>query len=283
MLKGLTFLPSLAFAALIALPALAEEPTDVDRVVARVNGEEITVGSLIVAFDTLPEQYQALPKDMLFEGLLNQLIQQTALAQSHAPEVSKRITLTLANERRQLLASDVMEQVLEGAVTDADIQAAYDAKYAEGVDGMEYNASHILVETEEEAKAIIEELNNGADFAETAKAKSTGPSGPSGGELGWFSTGQMVKEFETAVLTMQPGQISDPVQTQFGWHVIILNEVRPKSAPALDTVRAEISDELRRAAIEAHIETLTDAANVERLDIEGLDMNVLGDLDALDN
>ena len=283
MLKGLTFLPSLAFAALVALPTLAEEPTDVDRVVARVNGEEITVGNLIIAFDTLPEQYQALPKDVLFEGLLNQLIQQTALAQSHGPEVSRRITLTLENERRQQLASDVMAKVLEETVSEADIQAAYDAKYADGTDGMEYNASHILVETEDEAKAIIEELNNGADFAELAKAKSTGPSGPSGGELGWFGTGQMVEEFESAVVAMQAGQISEPVQTQFGWHVISLNEVRPKSAPAFETVRAAISDEVRRSTIEAYIETLTDKADVERLDIEGLDMEVLGDIDALDN
>ncbi len=283
MRKGLTFLPSLALAAMIALPALAAEGPNADTVVARVNGEEITIGNMIIAYETLPQQYQDLPKDMLFDGILNQLIQQSVLSQSHGPDVSKRITLSLENERRQLLAGDVMKKIIAEDVTDADIQAAYDTQYANADGGMEYNASHILVATEEEAKAIAEELRGGADFAELAKAKSTGPSGPSGGELGWFSPGQMVPEFETAVTALTKGEISDPVKTQFGWHVITLNDKRKKAAPTLDEVRDTIASDLQRAAIEARIAKLTEAATVERPEIDGFDPEILGKPDVLDN
>ncbi len=283
MRKGLTFLPSLALATLIALPTLAAEEPNADTVVARVNGEEITIGNMIIAYETLPQKYQNLPKNLLFDGILDQLIQQNVLSQSHGPEVSKRITLSLQNERRQLLAGDVMKKIIAEDVTDADIQAAYDTQYANADGGMEYNASHILVETEEEAKAIAEELRGGADFAEMAKAKSTGPSGPSGGKLGWFSKGQMVPEFEAAVTSMTKGEISDPVKTQFGWHVIKLNDSRKKAAPTLDEVRDTIASDLQRAAIEARIAKLTEAATVERPEIQGLDPEILGKPEILDN
>jgi len=279
--KGLTFLPSLALLALLALPVAAAP--DADTVVARVNGEEITLGHMIVARATLPQEYQQLPTDVLYAAILDQLIQQVALQQSRTDDVPDLIRLQIENEKRSLLAADAIEGVMAGAGAEADIQAAYDAKYADGFGGDEFHAAHILVETEEEAKAIKADLDAGADFAESAKEKSTGPSGPGGGDLGWFALGAMVPEFETAVLTLGSGEVSDPVQTQFGWHVIILNEKRKSAAPELDAVREELTTKLRQDAVEARIEELTAAATVERPEVEGLTHDLIQNLDLIGN
>ncbi|MCA0870385.1 peptidylprolyl isomerase [Seohaeicola saemankumensis] len=280
--KGLTFLSAFAVSAMLAMPLTAAEP-DADTVVARVNGEEITLGHMIVARANLPEQYQQLPPEVLYNAILDQLIQQNALKQSNTDDVPQFVELSLENERRALLAANVIEQIMSDSVSEAGVRAAYDEKYADGFGGDEYNASHILVETEEEAQAIKTALDQGADFAETAKEKSTGPSGPSGGELGWFGTGRMVPEFEAAVESLQPQQISDPVQTQFGWHVIKLNEKRKSAAPSFEEVGGEIADELRQRAFEARVDELMSAAKVERPEIEGLSPEILQNVDLVRN
>lgn len=276
-------LPSLTLAALLSLPAAVRAETDAETVVARVNGDEITLGQMIVAHAMLPEQYRQAPAELLYDAILQQLIQQTALMQLHSGDLPKHIELSLANERRSLLAAEQLEAVMLGAASEADIQAAYDAQYADGFGGNEYHAAHILVETEEEAKAIKTELDGGADFAAVAAEKSTGPSGPNGGDLGWFGEGDMVPEFETAVVALEPGQISDPVQTQFGWHVIVLREARKKDAPALDAVKDEIAATLRKDAVDAKIEEVTRAATIERVEVEGLEPEILGNLDLIRN
>ena len=282
MLKALRILPALTLSAGLAVSAQADGHASADTVLARVNGVEITMGHLIIAQASLPEQYQALPSDVLFNGILDQLIQQAAMSQSFQGEVPTRIELQLENERRSLLAGEVVEGVMAKAASEAEIQDAYDAQFANAEGGTEYNASHILVENEDEAKTIVEDLRAGADFAETAKIKSTGPSGPNGGALGWFGTGRMVPEFEAAVVALDVGAISDPVQTQFGWHVIILNEKRVKSAPKLDDVRDQIAQTLRQSAVEAHIQALVADADIERPEIDGLDVEMIRNLDLLD-
>lgn len=281
--KGFTFLPAMAIAGLLALPTQSIAEPDADTVVARVNGEEITLGHMIVAHATLPQQYQQLPPDVLFDAILNQLIQQTALEQSVTGEEPKHVRLSLENEKRSLMAADAIEGVMAGAASPEEIKAAYDARYGDGFGGQEFNASHILLETEEAAKEVREEIEKGADFAEVAKEKSTGPSGPSGGELGWFSAGDMVPEFSAAVEAMEPGQVSEPVQTQFGWHIIKLNEKRRAKAPALEEVSEEIATELRKKAVEDRVEELTAKATVDRPDVEGLDPTVLRNLDLIRN
>lgn len=282
MRKGLRLLAAAMMSATLAVPALAKDPS-ADTVLATVNGEKITLGHVIVAYATLPEQYQQLPANVLFDGILGQLIEQVALAQTQSGDLPPEIILSLENERRSLTAANVVEQVMAGAVTEAELQAAYDAAYSGDTGEAEFDASHILVETQEEAKAIVAELRAGADFAETAKAKSTGPSGPRGGALGWFGPGQMVPEFEAAVIALKPGEVSDPVQTQFGWHVIKLNDSRVKEAPQLEDVRAELELEIQRAAVDAHVEALLDGATVERPEIDGLDPEIIRNLDALSN
>lgn len=284
MLKGLTFSLALALTAALALPGTvrAEEP-DPETVVARVNGEEITLGHMILAHATLPQQYQQLPPDVLYNAILDQLVQQSVLKQAFQGEPPKHIVLSLENERRSLIAAQEIERIMQGAADEADVQAGYDAKYADGFGGDEFNASHILVETREDADGIKSELDEGADFAELAKQKSTGPSGPNGGALGWFGLGAMVPEFETAVVALEPGQISQPVQTQFGWHVILLNDTRKAKAPELDQVRAEIEAELRQKAVEERIAELTEQGEIEKPQIEDLNPEILRNLDLVRN
>lgn len=280
---GLTLLPAMVLATGLAFSATAQEAPDPDTVVASVNGQEITLGHMIIAHATLPEQYRQLPADQLFQGILDQLVQQSALAQSEGDEVPGHIQLSLENEERSLRAAAAIDTLLEDGLSEEDIQAEYESSYASVEDGEEYSAAHILVETEEEAKAVKADLDAGADFAETAMAKSTGPSGPRGGDLGWFSAGMMVPDFEAAVIALQPGEISDPVQTQFGWHVIQLNETRTKAAPPLDDVRIEIENKLRRALVDARVSELTEAAEIELPDLSGIPPEVLQNLDLVRN
>lgn len=279
MLKRLTFLSAMAFAAALALPAHADEVT-ADTVVTSINGTDITVGNLIIARNALPPEYQQISDDVLFGLLVDQLERQAVLAQSLDGDLPRHIALSLENERRIQMASEVIQGIADQPISDADIQALYDERYAEGFGGNEYNAAHILVETQEEAQAIKAELDGGADFAETAKAKSTGPSGPNGGDLGWFGPGKMVAPFEEAVVAMKPGEVSDPIQTQFGWHIIKLNETRKTEAPKLDEVRAELSEELSARAINERVDELMNAATVKRAEVD-IDPTILQNLDLL--
>ena len=270
----------LMLAATMAVPVAAQD-VDADTVIATVGGVDITVGHLIVARSTLPQQYQQLGDDVLFEGLLDQLIQQNALAQS-LETVTAATRLTIENQRSGLLAGEALGKVALDAVTDEALQEAYDARFEGAEPQQEYNASHILVESEEEAKAIKVELDGGADFATLAKEKSTGPSGPGGGSLGWFTKGMMVPEFEAAVIALEPGQVSEPVQTQFGWHVVLLNESRVKDAPPLEEVRGELAQEIERAAVTQHIEDIMSKAEVTRTEVE-IDPAVLRDMSLVAN
>ncbi len=280
--KSLVKLGAAAFALSLALPASAQDALTADSVVATVNGTEIKLGHMLLARSTLPEQYQQLPPDVLWDGLLEQMIRQEALAQDDLAVETGRMKLALENERRSLLAAETMASVMQDAVTEDAVQAAYEDQYLNAAQGVEYNASHILVQTEEEAQALVAELEDGADFATLAQERSTGPSGPNGGALGWFGPGMMVAPFQEAVEALEPGTVSAPVQTQFGWHVIRLNETRTQEAPPLDSVRGELQTALQRAAVEAHIETLVAGADVTRIDATGIDKSVIGNLDLLE-
>jgi peptidyl-prolyl cis-trans isomerase C len=281
MQKPLTFLSSLALAAAVALPVAAQDEPSVDTVVATVNDTEITLGHMLVARASLPQQYQQLPDDVLFQGILDQLVQQTALADSFTGELPPRVTLSIENETRSLTAGEAIEGVMAEDVSDEELQAAYDAQYKDAEPEQEFNASHILVETKEEADAIKVELDGGADFAEVAKEKSTGPSGPGGGSLGWFGPGMMVPEFEEAVAGMEAGGVSEPVETQFGWHVIKLTETRTGEAPVLEDVREELETQVRQTKVQEAIESLTEAAEVDRSAAEGIDPTVLKNIEWL--
>lgn len=275
--RGLAVSATLLFAA----PAVAEDMT-ADTVVATVNGSNITLGQIIVLRGTLSDQYQALPDDVLFKGILEQLIQQSLLEQSLGDKVTKRDLIAVENNKRGYLSGVALQAVIGSSVTDEALKAAYDARFKDAAPKTEYNAAHILVASEDEAKAIMAELDGGADFAELAKSKSTDTgSGANGGDLGWFGLGAMVKPFEDAVVTAKIGEITGPVKSDFGWHLIKLMETRVASAPPLDDVRDELAAEIEQKAVEAHLKTLTEAATITRPG-EGLDPKLLRDETILD-
>lgn len=275
MFKRTRFVAVISTVMCMATQVAAQDAT-ADTVVATVNGTDITIGHMIVVRDALPEQYKELPAQTLFDGVLDQLVQQTVLSQS-LEGASHRLDLAIENQTRMLRASEAMIAVVEGSVDDAKLQAAYEARFAEATESKEFNASHILVETEEEALALIATLEGGADFAELAKEKSTGPSGPNGGELGWFGPGMMVQPFEEAVMAMKIGAISAPVQTQFGWHVLILNDTRLQGPPPLEEVSAELVEGLQQTAIEDLVTELTAGADIVRPDISMISPEILND------
>ena len=280
MLKHTPFLASVAAVTLLALPLSAE--TGIDQVVATVNGTDITMGHMIVVRSGLPDQYRNLPHDVLFKGILDQVIQQTILAAQAGSDTPDRVRLALENERRALMAAEHMDVVLADAVTEDAVAAAYEKTYAGAAPEREFDASHILVETKDEAKALVTELDGGADFVELAKEKSTGPSGPRGGALGWFGTGQMVPEFENAVKDMEVGAVSAPIKTQFGWHVIKLNDTRSKDAPKLEDVHADLEQQVRMETVDAYITKLTEGATISKTPATDIDMSKLSDLSLLE-
>jgi peptidyl-prolyl cis-trans isomerase C len=274
------FIASVALSALFALPVSAQDSVSADTVLATVNGTEITLGHVISMVRLLPAEYQGLPDNVLFDGLLEQLVQQQVLASVAEGELGRTEQLVLENERRAFLAATYVDRIGSAPVSDEELQAEFDAQFASAGPVKEYNASHILVETQADADAVIAALAEGADFAQVAQERSIGPSGPNGGDLGWFTAGMMVPSFEEAVFALDLGEVSSPVETQFGWHVIVLNDAREQVPPTLDDVRAELEEGLRRARVEAMLQDLTAAATIARPEIQ-IDPSVIRDLDLL--
>ena len=267
-------------AVMMATTAPAQDAPTAQTVLATVNGKDITVGHVIALTRRLPERFQQLDDKDLYQGVLDQLIQQTALA-SDVDTSKKSIQIAIENETRALLASETLTKIENEAVTDELVQAAYDEAYADAPAAMEYKASHILVETEEEAKELVKTIKDGADFAETAKEKSTGPSGPNGGDLGWMAKGRTVPEFENAMIALEPGEVSEPVKSQFGWHIIKLAETREAPKPTLEEVRDQLVDQMKTQAVAEHMQTIEDSAEINRVEID-LDPAIIRNTDLLD-
>ena len=274
------FFAGTALSLILALPVAAQDSVNAGTVLASVGETEITLGHVIAMLTVLPPEYQGLPDNVLLDGLLEQLVQQEVLAAVAENDIGLVERLGLENERRAFLAATLIDRVGNAPVSQDELQAEYDAQFGNLGPVTEYNASHILLETEADAQAVIVALGEGADFAELARERSTGPSGPNGGELGWFTAGMMVPTFEQAVFALGVGEVSAPVETQFGWHVIVLNETRDQAPPSLDEVRAELEDGLRRARVEATMQELTAAAVINRPEIT-IGPAVIRDLDLL--
>jgi len=253
----------------LTLSSTALHAAEPDDVVAKVGDAEITEADLAFAAQDIGNDLQKFPPTQWRSILLDVLVDMELFAQAarkdgldQSDDVKRQMDfLTLKVLRNAYLADKI-----DGAISDDDLKAAYEKKYAD-FEGEEISARHILVKEQAEAEAIIKQLEDGADFAELAKEKSTGPSGPNGGDLGYFSKGQMVPEFEMAAFTLDKGIFSkEPVQTQFGWHVIKVEDRRPQEKPKLDQVAAELRQGLIRARYEAVMEELKAETPVEILD-----------------
>lgn len=169
------------------------------------------------------------------------------------PEVAAQIKLQRMSTLASALAGNYLE---ENPPTEAELRAEYSAQVA-GYQSQQYKARHILVETEDEAKAVIAQLDEGADFAELAKEKSTGPSGPNGGDLEWFPASAMVKPFSDAVVALEDGSYtSEPVQTQFGWHVILREDSRETEAPSFEEVEERLRPVVEQKKLQTYLDGL---------------------------
>lgn len=247
-----------------AAPATAA-PAVEGVVLATVNGSPLTQSILDVYITQRTAQNPNAEANSQ-EAILNELIALELMRQesvSKGLDTRPDVIATLNQQQRTALAGAAIKDFMSSnPVTDEDAQAFYDAQM--GTPGQEFNARHILVETEEAAAEIISQLDSGADFSELAKEKSTGPSGASGGKLGWFGAGQMVKPFADATAALEKGSYTKtPVQTQFGWHVIILDDTRESTPPPFDDVKERLKLLLANQKLQQHIETAKAAASIE--------------------
>lgn len=261
----------------------AEEITKVTEktVLVSVNGENITVGNIISFQSRLSDQYQSMEDSVLFDGILKQLIQQTILSQKVNIH-SDRIKYALENQTRAFLSTELVGNLSETEVIESEIESLY-VKFSTDIERKkEYNASHILVETETEAEELLLRLKNGADFSELAKTYSTGPSGAQGGNLGWFGQGAMVPTFENAVIKLKIDELSVPVQTQFGWHLIKLNDVRKTPVPTIEEVRKELITEIKKKKIDFEMSKIIDSADVIYSDLE-IDPKIIREVSMLND
>jgi peptidyl-prolyl cis-trans isomerase C len=243
----------------------ANAPVLKGEAVAYVNGEPISKQMFEFHLErrTQGQPDRASPQDR--EALLNELVEMTLLAQAareknlgQDPVVAARIE----NLRTAILAQAAVEQLMAQAPDEAAIKAEYDKRFG-GEAQQEYHARHILVETQEEAQKVLQQLEKGTEFAKLAEEFSTGPTGPNGGDLGWFQPEQMVPPFAEAVRQLKPGSYTkEPVQTQFGWHVIKLEETRPVTPPALEEVREQVVAALNQQRVEQQLEKLRQAAAI---------------------
>lgn len=249
------------------------EPAPDDVVVARVNGNPIYRSELMETYGQLPPQAQQMGMEALYPMLLDRVIDTELLkieAAQHVQPDDPAVTKQLAKLREQVEVQVFFQNQIDEKLTEEKMQAHYQEFLNENPVEEEVRARHILVETEDEAKEILGKIQGGADFAEMAKESSTGPSGPSGGDLGYFTRDQMVEPFSDAAFALQPGEVTtEPVQTQFGWHLIKVEDRRSKEQPSLDEMRDQFQDELTREIVNEMLAGLREQAEIETFDIEG--------------
>ena len=245
-------------------PASASDP-----VIARVNGVDITQGDLALAEEDMGADMQATSPEAKRENLISYLADIIMVTQAadkknlgDDPDFKRR----LAFLRNKLLMGYELQREAKTALTDEALHQTYDEAVRSMAGQEEVHARHILVEDENEAKSLLEQLKSGADFAALAKEKSKDPGAAEGGDLGYFTKDQMVPEFADVAFKMYPGQLSNPVKTQFGWHVIKVEDRRTKQPPEFDKVKDQLEAYLARKAQTDFITKLRQSAKVERFD-----------------
>ncbi len=244
----------------------ASEEMDIETLLT-VNGKPITRTMYSLYFqDRMRGVPDAKNSPEMQMSVLNELSNILIVAQDaekqglqNRPEIAASIELLRAKLLTQIA---IQEFANAHEPSEEEIQAAYQKDYA-GQSGKEYKARHILVKEEQEANDLIKKLDGGADFAELAKQNSTGPTGKDGGDLGWFDAAQMVKPFGDALKAMEKGKYSSaPVQTQFGWHVILLEDSRQTEAPSLESVKGKIVNTLKQTALSDYMTGLRDSSKL---------------------
>jgi len=255
-------------AALLLAGAASARAEDPGRVIARVNGVDIKADDLSLADEdvgsNLPMTGDA-RRDYLTRYLTDmQVIVQAADAKKlgDTDDFKRR----LAYARNKLLMEKFLQSEGRAAVTDAGLHQLYDELSKQMTGEKEVHARHILLESEDEAKAVLEQLKKGADFAALAKEKSKDPSSSDGGDLGYFTKDRMVPEFSEVAFKLEVGQISDPVKTEFGWHIIKVEDRRDRQIPEFDKVKDQLENMVARKALSEEVAKLRQDAKVERME-----------------
>src|SRR6185312_13378483 len=263
-------LASAAVAGCLAMVLFAAAPVvaaSFKQELAKVNGSEIRQSDMAIAEEELGPSLEKMDPATKQENLLAFLIDMKIVskaAEDKKVEDSDEFKRRLAFARNRLLMDQLLAQEGKAATTDAAEKKVYDDAAKQISGEQEVHARHILVETEDQAKEVIAKLDKGADFAELAKKKSKDPGASDGGDLGFFTKDQMVPEFSAVAFALEPGKISDPVKSQFGWHVIKVEEKRARKAPDFQQVKAQIETYVTRKAQADYVGKLREAAKVER-------------------
>jgi len=262
-------LGTLALALFVSSPIQIARAQDSDPVVARANGVDIHESDLAFAEEEIGNQVPNLPPPQKRDYLINYLSDVVVLSQAaekqglaDRPDVKRR----LAFDRSRLLMEALLQDTGKAALSEEAERQVYNDAVKQMTNEEEVHARHILVPTEDEAKAVLAQLKAGADFATLAKEKSKDPGGAEGGDLGYFTKEQMVPEFAAVAFKLDKGQISDPVKTQFGWHIIKVEDKRIKPTPTFEQVKGQIENYVAHRAQAALVEKLRAGANIERLD-----------------
>lgn len=255
----------IGFCGFAAAPALAV--AEDNPVVAVVNGEPIHYSKIGMMAATLPPQLRQLPPQQFLQLVIQKLVDQKLLSQAAEKAgmtESESFRDQLSFTRDDILQEMYLRQVIQQGMTDDRIKAAYDQLASEKTGVAQVHARHILLRTETEAQEVITALQGGADFASLAQEKSIGPSSSRGGDLGFFGKDEMVEPFAEVAFSLQPGQISqEPVQTQFGWHVIKVEEQREAPAPDFDSTVPSLRQQEAGRLIEETLNDLRNAAQIE--------------------
>ena len=261
--------------ALVAVAALAltfglrADAQNADQIVARVNGTDIKASDVAIAEEDIGANLSQIPPESRREYLTSYLTDMALVAKAAEGRNladGEAFKQRLAYYRSKILMDLLLQSEAKAAVSDPAMHQLYDEAAKQMAGQQEVRARHILVKTEEEAKAVIAELKSGADFAELAKKKSTDPGASEGGDLGYFPKDEMVPEFAEAAFKLEKGQISEPVHTRFGWHIIKVEDKRERQVPTFDQVREQLATHLVRKAQAELITKLRADAKVERLD-----------------
>lgn len=244
-----------------------------DPVVARVNGSEIRLSDLQDAMQSLPAEYRSMPPQTLYPALINQLVDLeavVAMARKQGLDKNPAVQRQMTRAQDEALQSALFHRDIAPMVTDAAVRARYDRDVAGKPGEAEVHASHILVANEADAVAIIAELKKGGDFAAIAKTRSSDPGAAQGGDLGWFKKGDMLPEFADAAFALQPGQVTDkPVHTQYGWHVIRVEERRTATPPSFEQAREGLRNQMIQDGLQKLVASAVAEAKVEKYNIDG--------------
>lgn len=254
---------------------VANAGPDPENVVARIDGRAISAVALDAQIQAMSARGQPVQRPQALESLID-LTVLTAEAERRGLPDQPEIGAEIERQRATLLAQHLVRAELSDLdLSEDDLRQAYQERIQE-MEGREYKASHILVDEQAQAQSIIEQLAEGGDFKALAREHSTGPTGENGGDLGWFQADQMVGPFADAVRALEPGSYTaEPVQTRFGWHVVLLEDVREMQKPAFEEIEGEIRNDLVSEHVQSYIQSLRDKAEIEITD-EDLESSAAG-------